>query len=129
MPLVLSSILFFKLKRTYEHILAIVTGLATLSWFANQQVLLLTAILIGVASLVSPFVAQGIARVWLAFAALLGRVVPGMLLLVIFFALLFPIALLARMGGKDPLLLKKPVGTAFRDCKKSFLPGDFEKTW
>lgn len=106
-----------------------VTGFAALSWLTNQQVLLLVAILTGLASLVSPGMAKWIARIWLAFAALLGRVVPGMILLVVFFVLLLPLALLARMGGKDPLLLKKPTNTAFRNREKSFLPGDFEKTW
>lgn len=120
---------FFKVKRTYEHILAIVTGFTALSWYTGRHWMMAVAVLVGLSALLFPAVADRIARVWTVLAEVLGRVVPVLLLSLLFFLLLLPLALLSRWGGKDPLLLKKPAGSAFKDRNKSFTPADFHKPW
>lgn len=117
------------MKKPYEHILALVTGFAALAWFTGRSWLLAVAVLTGLSALLSPALARGIARLWLSLAALLGRVAPVVLLTAVFFLILLPLALLARLGGRDLLLLRKPANTAFRDREKEITPEDFEKTW
>ncbi|MBK8558143.1 MAG: hypothetical protein IPL65_21480 [Lewinellaceae bacterium] len=117
------------MKKTYEHILAIVTSFVALSWYTGQHWLLGAAVLIGLAALFSRQLADLMASVWMGLAEMLGRIVPRLLLTLIYFLLLLPLALLSRVGGKDQLLLKKPTKTAFKDRNKTFDPSDFYKTW
>ncbi|MEL6653997.1 MAG: SxtJ family membrane protein, partial [Bacteroidota bacterium] len=63
---------------------------------------------IGSLSLLSPQLARLIHIVWMKLAEVLGYVNSRILLGLIFFLLLSPIALLRRIFHKDPLQLKRP---------------------
>ncbi len=51
-------------------------------------------------------------KIWLAFGSLLHRVVSPVVLGIVFFAVVWPIGLVMRMLGKDPLRLKLQRGGA-----------------
>lgn len=63
-------------------------------------------------------------------AGFLSLIIPNILLGIIFFLLLFPIALLSRLFGKnDSLNLKNKSGSTFKNVNKEFDKISFEKTW
>ncbi|MBL7692728.1 MAG: hypothetical protein JNM41_14140 [Flavipsychrobacter sp.] len=91
---------------------------------------LTTAIVIGVAGILSDFIASKIEWVWMQLATVLSKIVPNILLSVVFYVLLFPIALLSRLfGPKDPLMLKNPEETVFKQHNKEFSKASFEVPW
>jgi len=63
-------------------------------------------------------------------AWVLSLIIPNILLSSIFFLFLFPIALLSRLfGKKDPLMLKNPEKSVFRNQEKKFDKSSFENPW
>ena len=88
------------------------------------------AITVGVLGVVSPYMARKIQNFWMGLSLILGRIIPPILLSLVFFVILFPIALLSRLfGNKDPLQLKKTDKSLFKTIDKSFSKDSFEKTW
>ena len=59
----------------------------------------------------------------------LSYIVPNILLSIVFYVVLFPIALLSRLSRKDPLMLSKDHDTYFIDLEKETDRRDFEKIW
>lgn len=74
---------------------------ATPRWWAAG----VAAIFAGVAML-RPTLLAVLNRLWLKFGILLGKVVSPIALGILFFGVLFPIGVLMRLTGKDPLRLK-----------------------
>lgn len=62
---------------------------------------------IGLIAVVAPALLAGPNRLWTAFGLLLGRVVRPIALGIVFYAVMTPVGLLMRIGGKDPLRLKR----------------------
>ncbi|WP_299680796.1 SxtJ family membrane protein [uncultured Dokdonia sp.] len=86
--------------------------------------------IIGVLGLLSSYLALKIQDAWMGLASILSRIIPPILLSVIFFVILFPIALLSRLfGDKDPLQLKKTDKSLFKTVDKTCTKDTFEKTW
>jgi hypothetical protein len=59
-----------------------------------------TGLMLAVVGLLSPASLKGLHRLWMSAAVLLGSIVSRFLLVLIFFIILTPIALLARWTGK-----------------------------
>ena len=76
-------------------------GSGAIRWWA----LVLAAALLLV-SLAGPGLLDGPARLWLRLGRALGRVVNPVVLGILFFAVITPTALIARMLGRDPLRLR-----------------------
>lgn len=90
-----------------EAILVIVTGLIILHFIFNTQILLAVALVIAVLSLMSDFIRDKIIWLWIKLAEWLGFVNSKILLSLIFFLILTPVALIFRLTGKDPMQLKR----------------------
>ena len=115
---------------TYHIILTITVGFLLLYILINEIWLLWTALIIGGLSVVSIYIAKGIAWSWMQLGAVLGMIIPKIILTLIYFGLLFPIALLSRcFGKKDVMQLKKPKGSLFKTVDRTFAPDSFEKPW
>lgn len=85
---------------------------------------------IGVLGLLSSIIAQKIDWAWRQLGEILGWFVPKILLSLIFFLVLWPTALLARLfGQKDPLDLKDDKESMFHVVEHSYQAEDFEKPW
>lgn len=65
------------------------------------------------AALLHPAQLDPVARLWLRLGAILGMIVSPLVLAVIFFLLVTPIALIARLLGRDELRLKRPSGKSY----------------
>lgn len=113
-----------------KTVLTIVVGFLIIYAITAVQWALWIAIGIGVLGLLSSFIALKIQELWMGLSRLLSHIVPPVILTVIFFVILFPIALLSRLfGEKDPLQLKKSKTSLFKTVDKSFTKASFEKTW
>ncbi len=88
------------------------------------------AIIVGALGLLSSYLAQKIQDLWMGLGTVLSYIIPPILLSIIFYLFLFPIALLSRLfGEKDPLQLKKTDKSLFKTVDKEFTKDTFEKTW
>lgn len=91
---------------TYKNILVIVTGLLIFSWIFKLDILWKIAAIVGIASALFSFVARWIEWGWLKLALALGWINSRILLSIIYYLFLFPIALVSRLFRKDPLMIK-----------------------
>lgn len=113
-----------------KTLLTICTGLILMFLILKVKWLLTTAFFIGVAGISSDWLAVKIDWVWMKIAWLLSLVMPNVILTIIFYLFLTPIAFLNKIfGKKDPLMLKKQSGSLYRSYQKVFDQAYFEKHW
>lgn len=74
-------------------------------WLAYTSAVL--SILFALLTILIPSALAPLNRAWLTLGVMLGRVVSPIILSIIFFALITPIALFTRAFGRDALLIKK----------------------
>ena len=110
-------------------ILTIVIGFLVLYLAFHLKWMLTTALAIGLTGIVSEYLSRKIEWAWMTLAKLLSYIVPNIILTVLFFFVLFPISLLAKLGKKDPLMLSPKYKSYFVDVKREFNKEYFEKIW
>lgn len=119
-----------KYSGTPKTILTIVTGFLLIAIYKNWDVLLKVAAIIGLIGVLSDKIAWYIEWLWFKLAWVLSKIVPNILLSILFFCLLFPLALLSRIFKKsDTLKLKNPEGSVFREINKKYDAAHFETLW
>ena len=75
---------------------------------AGARIAWMAAAIVGCLGLIVPPLARGFYRAWMAFAAGMNFLVTRMLLTLIFWVVLTPLALFFKLLGRDTLELKKP---------------------
>jgi hypothetical protein len=91
--------------------------------------LILLAIAFLVLAMTWPPLFKPFAKLWFALSTALGSVVSKIILALLFFLLVFPIGLLRRLLGKDPMQLrgwKKGPESVFRVRNHQFVAKDLE---
>lgn len=110
--------------------LVIVTGLLVISLIFKISWLVIVAMAVGVVATFIPIAAKGIEWFWFKLAFALGWVNSRILLSVIYFAFLLPIAWLSRLFTKDPLTLRrKQASTLFVERNHLYTKKDLENIW
>lgn len=113
-----------------KTVLTILIGFLILYLLTRNEAMLYIALIVGLAGVLSPYLRQKIDFLWMKLAYLLSLIVPNILLTIIFYCILFPIALLSRVfGKKDPLQLKNTSDSTFIKLEKTFDKAHFEKPW
>ncbi|AWV99938.1 SxtJ family membrane protein [Arcticibacterium luteifluviistationis] len=113
-----------------EIILSIVVGFLAFYFIFDIQGLLYAAGIIGLLGLLSSSFASLISKVWLKLAEVLGRINGSILLTIIFFLVLTPMALLMRLfNGGATLNLKKPSKTTFAERNHEYTADDLKNIW
>lgn len=84
---------------------------------------------VGVLGIASAWASQKIEWAWMKLAKVLGYIVPNILLSLVFFLFLFPIAIIQRLFTKDPLMLRNKYQTYFIEVNKQMDKKEFEKIW
>ena len=114
--------------KALQTVLVITLGFTVVHWLTEHNAWLYLSMAIGATALLSSRIAQLINSGWMKLAHLLGLVVPNILLTLIFFLFLWPIALVSRLFRKrDTLQLKsRNAISLFRDRHRTFEAGDFE---
>ena len=113
-----------------KALLVIVTGLVILFFIFKGKGFLYAAAIVGVLSLMIPVIGDGILWVWFKLAEVLGWINSRILLSLMFFVFLFPIAFLVRLSKKNFFHLKKtsePSVYTKRDHK--YTKEDLENIW
>lgn len=119
-----------KLKtNTDKSILTIVVGLTLISILSEVNEFLYAAVIIGGVSLVSVSLSKWIEKLWMCLANVLSYIIPNIILTLLFYLVLTPLAYLSRLGNKNPLQLKNTEGSMFKDRITEFQPTDFDKMW
>lgn len=117
-------------RKEIEAILVIVLGFMAIYFFSKNSWWLWLGFGIGVVSLIIPVVGNLIVKSWFRLGGGLGWINSSVLLAVIFYGLLTPIALLYRWIKKDELKLRKnELASMFETRNKKFTKADLEKMW
>lgn len=117
-------------RKNIEAILAISTGLLLLYLIFKIEGFIIAAFIVSLVSLLFGIIADGIGWLWLTFAKGLGFVMGNILLTIVFFVFLTPVALISKLFRKDLLLLKrKPRSSFYFSRQKTFGAEDFENMW
>ena len=91
---------------------------------------IIVSLVIGSIGIFSDYLSIKVNFLWMKLTWLLSLVVPFILLSVIFYLFLFPIAILSKLfGKKDEMILKNRLSSTFMVRDKSFDKSTFEKVW
>ncbi len=113
-----------------KTVLTISMGFLVMYLFAKWDWALQVAVVIGLVGVFSNYLSQKIEWLWMGLGGLLGLFVPKIILTMLFYLFLFPIASLSKLFTKtDSLMLKNQRESTFTDRKKDFEKADFEKIW
>jgi len=119
-----------KASNPAKTILTIVVGFILIFLITKMKWSLSVAFFVGLVGVLSDFIAKWIDFVWMKLTVVLSYIVPNIVLSLIFYLFLFPIAMLTRLfGKKDPMHLKNTASTLFKHNEKVFDKAYFEKHW
>lgn len=117
--------------KVLESCLAISTGFIVFWFLFDKEWMLYIAGFVGLAGLFSGWLAGIIHFLWQKLSDILGLFMPKILLGLVYFLLLVPLAMLNRLFGNSAVLLKKRKENETYWSKRShkYVAGDFDKTW
>ena len=114
----------------FKRILVIVIGFTALAWIFKIPYLDKIAFGLGAISILIPVAAKGIEWLWLKLAFVLGWINSRILLSLIYFLFLMPIAWVSRLFTKDPLMLKaKKSDSLYTTRNHQYRKEDLENIW
>jgi predicted membrane protein len=122
------------MKKKTDHsskvILTLVVALLILFRFYHYNYLFTAAILLGLIGILFEFVSDKIAAAWMWLSGLLGKVMPKIVLGLVYFLFFVPYAVIYRIFRKNPLDLK-PEGksTFYKERDHLFTASDIENPW
>ena len=110
--------------------LTITVGFVVVFMITKINAFLLVALIVGLIGMFSTFLADKIDYLWMKLTWILGMIVPNILLTIIFYLFLFPVAIISRIfGKKNTMHLKNTDSTLFKDKNKAFDKASFENPW
>lgn len=113
-----------------QTVLVISVGLLILYFVFHHVSFLYISSVIGIIGIFSVYLSKKIEWVWFKLTYILSLIVPNILLGLVFFLILTPVAFFANLTGKaDTLQIKKPAHTAFVTRNKKFTADDLSKPW
>ena len=115
----------------YKANLAIITGLLVLYFVSPNRYLLYVSTAVGVLTIIWPGLAQWISWGWYKLAEGLGYVNSRILLTVLFFGFLMPIALLYRLFNRNIFALRsgRTDESMYRKRNHRYSADDLKNTW
>jgi len=118
-----------KRENALETCLVITTGFLVLYYVFEIKILLLTALITGVIGIFIKPLAIKIAWLWQKLGNLMGLVVSKIVLTIIFFAFLLPIALIYRLIKKDTMMLRNKYNSYWIIRNYKYGRKDLENIW
>ena len=114
----------------YKNIIVIVIGFTAIAWIFEIPYLAEIAFGAGLVSLLIPAAAKGIEWAWLKLALGMGWINSRILLSVVYFLFLMPIAFLSRLFTKDPLQLRSRKSESLYSTRNhQYKKEDLENIW
>ncbi|HEY4287262.1 MAG TPA: SxtJ family membrane protein [Puia sp.] len=117
-----------KSKKT-ETLLVIVLGCVAVYLAKRWSIILVVALVTGLAGLLVPVIRDGIHWGWMKLSEGLGWVSGKVILTVMYFLVLVPLAFFARWRGKIGLRLKPGGGSYFKDRDHLYTKEDLVNPW
>lgn len=97
---------------------------------SGERSALTIAVALGIAAIVSVKIAGWVHLLWMSLGKLLEMVMPKIILGIVFYVFLFPIALLSRLfSKKDPLKLRNSEDSTFTTNNREFDEQSFVNPW
>jgi len=113
-----------------KTMLVITTGMLIVYVVTKWEATLIIALVIGLIGVFSTYLSKKVEFLWMKLAWILSLIIPNILLTIIFYLLLTPIAFLSKLTGKeDPLLLKNKGSSTFKKYEKNFNADSFKNPW
>ncbi len=117
------------MQKVYRNILVLIIGFCVLHLLFGGKVFLIVALSVLFLSTVNQKAAALIDKVWLFIGEKLGNINSAILLFLIYYLILTPIAFLSRIGSKDPLQLKAPSKSNFKEARHLYTANDLRNPW
>jgi len=118
-----------KKEKSLETLLVLVGALIVLFWFLDRRIFLLVALALVLTGIFSPYLTNFFSRVWLKFSELIGSIMSKIILSLIFFAFLLPLAIFRKIFKKDSMLLGKKKNSYYIDRDHTYSGRDLENMW
>lgn len=113
-----------------KTVLTITIGFIIIFYISDMKLALIVALIVGIGGVISPKFAYLIDYCWMKLAKILGYIVPNIVMTIVFYIILTPIAFLSRIfSHKDSLKLKNDADTLFEDIEKEYNQEFFERPW
>jgi len=109
--------------------LVIVTGLLVIAAIFENEVFAYIALVIGLLCVTIKPIGDRIVWFWYKLAELLSKVMNPLILGIVYFSFITPIALLFRLFGNDPLALKDQRGSIYDVRDHTYSKKDLENPW
>lgn len=116
-------------EKEIETILTICVGFIVVFLITKTKLFLTLALVLGLVGLFSKFLTSKVAWLWMKLSEVMGAISSKVLLSVVFFFFLTPIAFLSRIFGKSNLQLTKSETTYYTERNHQYVPEDFENTF
>jgi hypothetical protein len=116
-------------EKTTETCLVLSTGFILLYLIFRLEVFLIASFVIGIIGVFIKPLANPITWFWLKLGEMMGFVISKVILTIVFFIFLLPIATLYRIVKKDTLDLKNSKVSMWKDQNRKFATKDLENIW
>lgn len=117
-------------KQVRQSVLVITVGCALLYFIMNWRLAAVMAVFTGISGLFIPPLARWITEGWLAWARILGWINTRIILTIVFFLVLTPLALLRRLFQRSPMrTLDRSAASHWTVREHTFSSADLEKPW
>lgn len=117
-------------KQASDTGMAFTLILLIIGWITGNILFLKIAVPVLVINMVMPIFFYPFAFFWFGLSNLLGMIMSKLILTLVYFVVVVPVALIRKLVGKDTLKLKeykKGKETVFTARNYKFSPGDIEK--
>lgn len=118
-------------KKDLETVAVLAVFLLVVYFLTKKAVFILAALVLLAVAILFKDIASRIASAWMGFSRVISFINTRIILTILFYLILTPLALIRRLFGKDHLKLKKnpPATTYFDTRDHTFTKEDFEKVW
>jgi len=116
-------------EKSKEVILTISMGFLILYFIFHLKWLILISFCIGFLGILSSWISRKIGLGWYLLAKGMSFVMNTIILSLIFYLVLFPIATIYKLVRRDSSMQKNPSGSTFTNVPAGFTKESFRKTW
>ena len=118
-----------KADTSKSTILVISMGFLILYLIFSWKWAVIVSLAVGIVGIISSSLSRILECGWMKLARILSYIIPSVLLGIVFYFFLFPIALISKIFTKDPLMLSKKYNSYFIDISKEVSKESLEKIW
>lgn len=116
-------------KKSTATILVLVIACIILYLMFQRKYLLSAAVILGLIGIFIPFLADTIHWGWMKLGHGMGYITSKIILIVVFFFILYPLSLAARLFRKDSVRIRPGAGSYFKDRNFVYTKEGMENTW